>query len=414
LTQRETIASPQGETEMRLPTRRLLAAAALSLLALTVPAVTQAAAQCTQVAADLRMPLGMAMTPLGRLLVSETGSSAPLSGRISIIDNDGNRRTLLDGLPSAINDVGDPSGPAGIFLRGRTLYVAMGVGDVGILGSDAQGQPLRGTDVPNPAGPSSPLFSSVLAVHFSADVEATIEGFALAAGDQQALAAGQKVTLSNQSGARATVELVADLPNYLPVPLTNLPDNVALSNPFQLVAIGDVLYVTDGGRNLVWRIDLLTGAVEPLVGFENIPNPLFGIVGGPFMQAVPTGIAAFNDQLLVTLFRGAPFATGTSTVELVNPVTSADTAFIRGLTTAIGVLPLPDRWGAGLLVLQTASFGPFFGGPGLVLRFGAPGGPSTVVADCLTTPSAMVLDRRTGTLFVSEVGGRVVSIPIAP
>ena len=107
----------------------------------------QANAQCTQLASGLRSPLGTALTNQGNLLVSETGTTAPRSGRISIIDPNGNRRTLLRGLPSGINDVGDPSGPAGIFIRGRTLYLAIGAGDVGIAG------PFPGTALENPNGP---------------------------------------------------------------------------------------------------------------------------------------------------------------------------------------------------------------------------------------------------------------------
>jgi hypothetical protein len=61
----------------------------------------------------------------------------------SIVDLHGNRRTLLDGLPSGINDVNEPSRPAGVFMRGRSLYVVIGIGDSLLAGP-----------VPNP-NPSS-------------------------------------------------------------------------------------------------------------------------------------------------------------------------------------------------------------------------------------------------------------------
>jgi len=127
-------------------------------VATIVVAAPQASAQCNEVVSGLREPLGTALTNQGNLLVSETGTTAPNSGRISIVDSSGNRRTLLDGLPSAINDVGEPSGPAGLFMRGRTLYVAIGVGDVGRAG------PFPGTVIPNPNPISSPIFSSILAI----------------------------------------------------------------------------------------------------------------------------------------------------------------------------------------------------------------------------------------------------------
>ncbi len=89
-----------------------LASGALLLLA-----TAHADAQCTELVSGLREPLGTALTNQGNLLVSESGTGAPSSGRISIVAPSGNRRTLLDGLPSGINDVGSPSGPAGLFMK---------------------------------------------------------------------------------------------------------------------------------------------------------------------------------------------------------------------------------------------------------------------------------------------------------
>ena len=382
---------------------------ALAVLTLTL-AAAQASAQCTQVISGLRSPLGTALTNQGNLLVSETGTTDLNSGRISILDSSGNLRTLLDGLPSAINDVNEPSGPAGLFMRGRTVYVAIGVGDVGRAG------PIPGTTIPNPAGPSSPIFSSVLAIQFSAKTENITTGFTLTVANQQALANDQIVTLSNGGGDKITIRLVANFPNFIPFPLPFFAPNIKLSNPFQLVAVEDTLYVTDGGRNLVWQIDLLTGSFSTLVTFPPIVNPLFGIVpaGGPFLDAVPTGIATSDDQLLVTLFRGVPFPPGTSTVEKIDPLTGTDTTFIAGLKTAIDILPIVEDDATHYLVLQHASVGPFFASPGLVLDFDSPAGPPTVVANCLTRPTTMTLDKKAGTLYVSEYGGRVVAIPFTP
>jgi hypothetical protein len=375
----------------------------LSVLLIAAPV----SAQCNEVISGLRQPLGTALTNQGNLLVSETGTRDPNSGRISIVDSEGNRRTLLDGLPSAINDVNDPSGPAGLFMRGRTLYVAIGVGDVGRAG------PIPGTTIPNPAGPSSPIFSSVLAIQFSANAENTTTGFTLTPANQQALAAGQTVTLSHSAGDRITIRLVANFPNFVPFPLPFFPPNVQLSNPFQLLAVEDELYVTDGGRNLVWHIDLLTDSFSPLVSFPPIPNPAFPAVGGPNLDAVPTGIASFGDQLLVTLFRGFPFPPGVSTVEEINPLTGSDTPFITDRRTAIGVLPLVGDH-TDFLVLEHTS-GPLlppFSGPGMLLRFEDPAGPPDVIASCLTRPTSMTFDKKTSTLYISELGGRLVSILI--
>ena len=384
-------------------------ALALTLFVLNVTA----SAQCSDVTSGLRQPLGATLTNQDNLLVSETGTVALHSGRISIVDASGVRRTLLDGLPSAINDVNEPSGPAGIFMRGRTLYVAIGTGDAGRAG------PAPGTTVPNPNPISSPIFSSVIGIQFSAKTEETTPGFTLTTANQQSLANGETVVLSDGADGTLRIRLVVDFPNYVANPVPALAGNIQLSNPFGLVPVDDVLYVTDGGRNRVWQVDLLTGSLSTLVTFPAIPNPLFGFIppgsinplpGGPFLDAVPTGIAAFNGKLLVTLFRGVPFPPGTSTVQEIDPATATQSALITGRKSAIDVLPLSDDFDLDYLVLQHASIGPFFGSPGVVLRFESPADPPTVIANCLVRPTTMTLNRKTNTLYVTEYGGRLVAV----
>ncbi len=186
------------------------------------------------------------------------------------------------------------------------------------------------------------------------------------------------------------------------------------SNPFSLVLVGNTLYVTDGGRNLVWELNVRSGAFDILTQFAPIPNPLFPSVGGPMIDAVPTGIEYADGQLLVTLFRGVPFAPGTSTVVAINPETGDQQAFISGLKTAIDILAEPPSSARdSYLVLQHSSGpAPFFGGPGLLLRFESPTAAPEVLADCLTRPASVVLDPKTGTIYVSELGGRIVAFKL--
>ena len=42
----------------------------------------------------------------------------------------------------------------------------------------------------------------------------------------------------------------------------------------------------------------------------------------------------------------------------------------------------------------------------------APDATPTAVADCLTQPTAMVIDKKTGKLYVTELTGRIVAIPL--
>ncbi|WP_449421809.1 ScyD/ScyE family protein [Rhodanobacter lindaniclasticus] len=344
------------------------------------------------------------MTDHGRLLIAEAGDGSAGSGRISMLDRDGNRRTLIDGLPSGPADVGTPSGVSGLFMQGRSLFIAMGTGDTGIMG------PRPGTTLENLKGPSSPIFASVLAMHFSASAEHRTTGFTLTPANQQALAKGRTVWLHDSRWNFAILRMVTKFPNFVPTPVPGVPDNISLSNPFGIVGLGRSFYVTDGGRNLTWKVDRLRGTSAPFVAFPDIPNPLFPHVGGPFMQAVPTGIIAVHDKLLVTLLRGAPFATGTATVEQLDVRQATSTPLISNLTTAIGSISLKQGRKAGLLVLEYASAGPFFSGPGTVLRFDDPAGPPTKVADCLTAATSMTLDRRDGILYVTEEGGSLIGI----
>jgi hypothetical protein len=379
-----------------IASRTLLAAfAATALLA-----GPEALAQCppAELVSGLRMPLGITRSSLGNLIVGESGTSDPNTGRISIVDPDGNRRTLLDGMPSGINDVGEPSGPAGVFMRGRTLYVAVGVGDSVLPGPE-----------PNPEV-SSPIFSSVLAIHFSANVEKTTEGLTLSLDDQKALADGEKVKLSNGAGDRITVERIADFPDLTDDPTS--PTGVRQSNPFDLVVVGDRVYVTDGARNLVWRADIDSGAFSALAVFPSVSNPL--PFGPPAVEAVPTGIAYSDGRLLTTLFRGFPFPAGTSVVAQIDPQTGSQMTYIDGLTTAIDVLPTRTGGDSNDLVLEFST--DFLATqPGRLQLFETPDDPPTVIADCLIAPTSMTLDEKTGLLSVTELaGGRIVTFQLAP
>ena len=342
----------------------------------------------------LQGPVSIVQSNTGDLLVSESGSPTNrITGRISIVKN-GKRRTLLGGLPSGINDQNGVSGPAGLFMRGRTLYVAISAGDAAIAGMSP------GTIVVNP-DPASPIFSSVLALHLSSREEDLATDFMLTFADQQSLAEGRKVILSNRGGDKMTVELVADFPNFLP----GVDPTIAHSNPFALVAVADQLYVTDGGENKIWRIDLSTGSFQTLTEFPDFSNP----------DAVPTGITYSQGRLLVTLFRGFPFVPGTSVVEAIDPVTGSHQEFITGLTTAIDIVTAGRSEehrvsGAPTLFRWRRVFRRSWAGAWLP----SPPASGAILANCLTLPTAMALDEDSGTLYVTELLGNVVKVKLLP
>ena len=373
-------------------------------LAVALVCASAALPQCPldTVGGGLVFPLGIDMTNKGNLVIGESGTGDPGTGRVSIMDPaTGERQTLVAGLPSGINDVGDPSGPAGVWMEGRTLYVAIGIGDVIVPG------PAPGTAVPNPSGASSPIFSSVLAIHFNAAMERDISSVTLTAADQVALAAGRTVT-KGKGRDKVTIRLIANFPDYIPNPLPFFPDNVRASNPYDLIVVGDHLYVTDGGRNLVWDVDLESGDYEPLVEFPPLPNPFFPDLGGPVVEAVPTGIEYADGRLLVTLFRGFPFPNGMSSVQSIDIETGEATPLITGLKSAIDV----KATNGGYLVLRFAS-DPFLSPPGSLLFFSDPEADPVQFAECLDGPSSMTLSKDGGTVYITQLAtGSVLSVPL--
>src|SRR5690349_14405191 len=120
-----------------LPSGLLVVTVALTSVALRAETIST-------LTAGLLAPTKIAYSTKGNLLVTEAGFG-PNSGRVSIVDPaTGQRRTLLDGLPSGFASPNhDPSGPSALLMRGRTLYLLIGSGDGAINGPG-------GTQLPNP------------------------------------------------------------------------------------------------------------------------------------------------------------------------------------------------------------------------------------------------------------------------
>lgn len=362
-------------------------------------------AQCppsTTLVAGLQGPTKLIQSPLGNLIVAETGPAVPNSGRVSIVGLDGTRRTLLAGLPSGENSFGDFAGTQGVVMHGRTLYILNGEGNATLPGPT----PFP-TEIPNP-NPNSPILSSILAVHISAAAEQNTTGFTLTLADHEALKDGETLRFSNGGGDKITVRLLADFPDYVPDPIPPFPGNVDHSNPFGMVRLGNQLYVADGGRNLVFQVDTETGAVSVLATFAPIPNPL--PFGPPVMEAVPAGINVLDGQVLVALFRGFPFAPGTSDIVSVDPLTGTVSPFIDGLTSAIDVEPVKHKGTTRILTLEI-SVDFLAGVPGRLQRFETPSGPGVPISTCLIGPSDLVRDEKTGTLYIVSIfTGQIIKI----
>lgn len=359
------------------------------------------------VASGLRRPAKIIQSPLGNYLVAEAGTTAAQNiARVSIVDAQGARRTLIDGLPSSLTFIGDSSGASGLYLRGRTLFISIGEGNVTLPG------PVPRTEIPNP-NPASPLFSCVLAVTFSANAEQETTGVQLTVADHQALKDGEHLLRFDADGRKIAIELVVDFPDYIPEPVPALATNVRHSHPYGVVADDDHVYVVDGGYNRVHKAEIVSGTFETLMSFPNIPNPLFGTIGGPTMEIVPDSIHWNGDQLIVSLLSGFPFPAGTSQVVGIDPQTGARTPILGGLSSSVDVLALrQDDETVGYLALEY-SLAHLAGAPGRLRLFDAVGTSSATLATGLVTPGSMVYDRKTGQVVIGLLSaGQLVSIQV--
>lgn len=374
-------------------------AAAMLTLAISPPAAAQVVQSHVT---GLRAPAKMLALPDGELLVAEAGNG-PNTGRVSLIDRDARRFTVVDGLPSGLHGPRlDPTGPSGLVLDGRRLYVLIGNGDITIPGVG------QGSEIPNPAA-SSPLFSSVLLFDF-VDGAPYSTGFVLPGAAHATLAANGAVYLWNVDGESVRVSRLVDFPDYVAEPRPDEPRHVRISNPYGMVGGNSGLTVTDASMNLVWEVALRPAVTAPrvLARLAPVPNTVPG-VGPPVVEAVPASIRVAGNDYVVSLLTGFPFGPGAASVWRINRRTGVTERIISGLQTAIDVLPLTGNGELAYVLEYSRDF--LAGGLGRVVLADAVRGTVLPIASELRTPTHMVRDVRTGDLFVTEFGpGRIVRV----
>jgi hypothetical protein len=380
----------------------LIVIAALTSMLTTVNASGQSATTSV-FASDLRAPIKSIITPKGNLLVAEAGNG-PNTGRISIIDSSGNRRTLIDGLPSGLAPPNlDPSGPSALALRGRTLFVVIGAGDGTLRG------PVPATEMINP-NPSSRFLSAVLKFRLSPQVEDTTQGFTL---DQTALFANGFSKTADAGGNELTVEVVTNFRDYTYEPRPNFAGNVRAANPFGIAINGRKLYIVDASQNQIWEVDSDTGGRHSLIIFGPKANPLFPTLGPPFIDVVPDGVRLIGKSLLVPFLTGFPFPPGTTEIRKIRLVNGANEPFIVGLSSAIDVLPVEDQFGQNRFFVLEFSTNMLAGAPGRLSLYDQPSGVPVVLVSNLVSPTSITRDETTGDLFVTEIfPGRITRIHV--
>ncbi|GIU78914.1 MAG: hypothetical protein KatS3mg005_2152 [Bryobacteraceae bacterium] len=366
---------------------------AVATLALAGLAGSGHAQQVTVFASGLQNPAKVILAGRGALLVAETGSSLN-SGRISVIDAGGRVQPLMDGLPSgpAAPD-GTLDGPSGLALDGNVLFILNGEGNTHVAAQ------APGTIVPNPAGRSSPIYSSILKVALSRGADQIREPFVLSRADHDTLADGNPVELTNGAGDKAVIELLADFRD-------NVPDARMIyrnSHPYGMTlhpSYPGWLFVADAGMNTVWKVEIATGRARTLVRFPNIAT---GIPGRPFAEAVPTSVQPYGNQLLVTQLSGVPFVPGTARVSIVDPATGATGPFIPWGSTAMDIA-WEERPGASRPTFYLLEFSAALGqtppAPGRIRRW--TNLQEDLFVPALRTPTSMALDSAARALYVTN------------
>jgi hypothetical protein len=361
----------------------------VSFLAIAITAKAQ-----TPFASGLQAPQRLAFTARGSLIVSEGGTQQPNSGRLSILDRDGTRRSLMEGLPSGLAHYTIPWGPKGIAIDGRVLYLAIGDGDV-----TAGTPPDHGI---NPNGPSSPIFSSVLRLEFSADIDDVQGPFTLALVDHWALLDGYDVEVASGNAHLRIRALAA----YRPLVRNVLAPGVAVrtSEPTGLFLdkANQTLYVTDASGETVSKIALDTGRSLTLIRFTPMSR------GDQQVNNTPSAVCGREGKLLVSFLTEAPFPQGEASLRQIDPGTGAVTTWADGLTAVVDMACLSS--GSVAVAEVTLDYANTLVPSGRVQLVGSSG--KRMLTDKLPLPNSIARDPVSGDLFVGTLTGFVFRIAL--
>ena len=327
------------------------------------PPLPTPSANVTVFAEGLDNPRGLKFGPDGGLYVAEGGQGGttategqceqvvppvgPYTGgtnaRISTLDGDGQRTTLVDGLPSTQTapTLGSlVSGVADVAFVDGTLYYLLAAGGC------SHGNP----DVPNGVFRVSP---------------------------------------------DGTTELVADLSAFVmtnPTKVVNPGDFEPDESAYAMIAHDGMLYVVHPNHGALEKIDPATGTITRVIDFTETEAHL-----------VPTAITVGPDgSFYVGNLTGFPAVEGAAKIYKLSPEGEL-TYHAEGLTTVTGVA-FDDQ--GSLYVLETSGPGqgeaPIVPGTGRVVKVTEEGGLEVVVTG-LVFPTAMLIGDD-GMLYVSNFG----------
>ena len=348
-------------------------------------------------ASGLQAPQKITFTVGGSLVVAEGGMPTPNTGRVSIVDSSGVRRSLLEGLPSGPAHFTVPFGPTSTVLDGRTMYLVIGEGDL-----MAGVPPNYGI---NANGPSSPIFSSVLRLRFSRELDDIREPFRFERVHHWGIFDGGEIYLNNTAGDQIAVQLLTAFRPYVRNILGGT-ERVRVSNPMDaaLDLSRQHLYVADASSDTLIRIDTATGRATTVYRFEahrrtNADGP------AEFVDVVPTSLCWSGDRLLVGNLSAAFFPAGEAAVRTFDPETRRMEAGRGGFSWVLDVACGSNQ---RVVAVEFASPNSTAVNTGQVRL--VEGNSNRVIATGIT-PTGVAIHPSTGDIYVSLGTGTIALIP---
>jgi hypothetical protein len=196
-------------------------------------------------------------------------------------------------------------------------------------------------------------------------------------------------------------------------------------NPFGLISDGAALFVIDASRNDVERLALDGSGKTTLFTFPRLKAPSsalqhlspteFGKTPSYEYNAVPTGIAAHDGRLYVTLFAGFPYLPGAGRVVSLSASEPETSARIEAVDLNAPIDVAFDGDGR-MLVLEHGTYNPSTNwdlASGRLLRIDRTTGERQVVVEGLTRPvGILLLDG--GQVVLSQLDGKLVFLKPKP
>jgi hypothetical protein len=126
---------------------------------------------------------------------------------------------------------------------------------------------------------------------------------------------------------------------------------------------------------------------------------------------VPDSIRLVGKSLLVPFLIGFPFPANAAEVRKIRLVNNSNEPFIRGLTSAIDVLPVEGA-NDQFFILEFST-NQLMAAPGRLSLFRQADAAPVVLVNNLTTPTSLARDPVSGNLFVTEIfTGRIIRVQI--